>query len=129
MRPLCAALLLAAAVVIPAASSAAPAPDVMEERGGARLRVLDKITARTSTFDLKVGGKAGFGNLTIALRACRENPPTETPESAAFLEIDEQNVGVVAIRAFSGWMFSSSPALSAMEHAVYDVWVLGCTGG
>lgn len=128
LRPLCAALLLAA-VVVPSPVPAAPAPEVMEERGGARLRVLDKITARTSTFDLKVGGKAGFGNLAITLRACRENPPTETPESAAFLEIDEQNTGAVAIRAFSGWMFSSSPALSAMEHAVYDVWVLGCTGG
>lgn len=117
------------AVVAPTVVAAAPAPEVMEERGGARLRVLDKITARTSTFDLRVGGRVAFGNLAITLRACRENPPTETPESAAFLEIDEQNTGAVAIRAFSGWMFSSSPALSAMEHAVYDVWVLGCTGG
>ena len=28
---------------------------------------------------------------------------------------------------FSGWMFASSPGLSALEHPVYDVWVIRCT--
>lgn len=115
-----------------AASFAAPAPasppEAMETRGGARLRVLDKITARTSTMEVKVGQAATFAGLRITLRACRENPPTEAPESAAFLEITEQ-APEAGRSVFSGWMFASSPALSAMEHAVYDVWVLGCTAG
>ncbi len=103
-------------------------PQGMEARGGARLRVLDKITARTSAKEVKTGQATSFGPLKIVLRACRENPPTEAPESAAFLEITES--GPKGDRAaFSGWMFASSPALSAMEHPVYDVWVLNCIQG
>lgn len=104
------------------------AADPMEERGAASLRVLDKITARTSAIEIKVDQTATFGSLRVTLRACRQNPPTEPPEAAAFLEIaDESPEGTR--RVFSGWMFASSPALSAMEHAVYDVWVLGCVAG
>jgi hypothetical protein len=29
-------------------------------------------------------------------------------------------------RVFSGWMFASTPALNALEHPVYDVWVIDC---
>lgn len=104
------------------------APDTMEARLGAKLRVLDKITARTTTVDVKLDQTVSFAALRVTLRACRENPPTEAPESAAFLEISEQAPDG-ARKVFSGWMFASSPALSAMEHAVYDVWVLGCLGG
>lgn len=104
------------------------APDTMDARLGAKLRVLDKITARTSTVDVKLDQTVSFAALRITLRACRENPPTEAPESAAFLEIAEQTPEG-GRKVFSGWMFASSPALSAMEHAVYDVWVLGCLGG
>lgn len=104
------------------------APDTMEARLGAKLRVLDKITARTTTVDVKLDQTASFAALRVTLRACRENPPTEAPESAAFLEITEQAPDG-ARKVFSGWMFASSPALSAMEHAVYDVWVLSCLGG
>ena len=61
------------------------------------------------------------------MRDCEKNPPEETPESAAFLEIDEVRPGEAQRRAvFSGWMFASSPALSALEHPVYDVNVLDC---
>lgn len=115
------------------ASPAVTAPSLlesqgMEARGGARLRVLDKITARTSTKEVKTGQAMTFGALKIVLRACRENPPTEAPESAAFLEIAESGPKGDQT-AFSGWMFASSPALSAMEHPVYDVWVLNCIQG
>jgi hypothetical protein len=119
--------LLAAGLVF-AAPMAPAAPDTMEARLGAKLRVLDKITARTSTIDVKLDQTVSFAALRITLRACRENPPTEAPESAAFLEIAEQTPEGDR-KAFSGWMFASSPALSAMEHAVYDVWVLSCLGG
>ena len=69
-----------------------------------------------------------FGPLEITARACLETPPTEPPESAAFLEIRELDLVESAEPApvFSGWMFASSPALSAMTHPVYDVWVIDC---
>jgi len=95
----------------------------------AQLRALDKITGRTSTVEVKVGEVAEFGTLLIKVDVCKTNPPEETPENAAFLEIinlpKKTNKGT---KIFSGWMFSSSPALSALESPSYDVWVLKCTG-
>lgn len=108
------------------ATDAAPVPAQMLDKPAAKLQGLDKITARTSTFTLAVGETRTFGSLRITLRACRENPPVETPESAAFLEVVEVKPGEQEEAAFSGWMFASSPALSAMEHPIYDVWVLSC---
>ena len=93
----------------------------------ALLQGLDKITARVSKFEAPVGAPVQFGTLSIRVRDCEKNPPEETPESAAFLEIDETRPGEdKAKRVFSGWMFASSPALSALEHPVYDVNLLDC---
>ncbi|PWC31419.1 DUF2155 domain-containing protein [Azospirillum sp. TSO35-2] len=121
-----AAALLLAPLVAPLTAQAAPVPSQMLDRPGAKLRWLDKVTARTSTFTIQVGETKSMGSLRITLRACKENPPIDTPESAAFLEVTEIKPGEQAEAVFSGWMFASSPALSAMENAIYDVWVLGC---
>ena len=88
---------------------------------------LDKITARVSKVTIGVDESAAYGTLRITVRACRKRPPTETPESAAFLEISDQKPGEPPVALFSGWMFASSPALHALEHPVYDVWVLDCS--
>jgi hypothetical protein len=106
-------------------STAAAAETISEPV--ALLQGLDKITARVSKFDAAVGTPVHFGTLSIRVRDCEKNPPEEAPESAAFLEIDEMRPGDdTARRLFSGWMFASSPALSALEHPVYDVNLLDC---
>lgn len=93
----------------------------------ARLQSLDKMTARTMTFDAKVGSTVKFGPIYIRVQACRKAPPVEKPESAAFLQIWEVTPKEQAPQwIFSGWMYASSPALSPMDHPVYDVWVLDC---
>jgi hypothetical protein len=92
----------------------------------ALLQGLDKITARISDFKAPVGTPVRFGTLSITVRACETNPPEERPESAAFLQIYEARRGEPQKRLFSGWMFASSPALSALEHPVYDIELLGC---
>lgn len=92
----------------------------------AALQALDKITARSSRIELGVGETVEFGPLQITLKACDKNPPEETPESAAFLQIVEAKQSEAPVMRFSGWMFASSPALSAMEHPVYDILVLDC---
>ncbi len=97
-----------------------------EDKQVAVLQGLDKITARTSTFTVPVGGVNQFGQLSVTVRACRKAPPVDPPESAAFVEIVERKQGEEPKGHFSGWMFASSPALSAMEHPVYDVWVIDC---
>lgn len=91
------------------------------------LQGMDKVTARVSTIEAPVGDVVRFGSLEIIARVCDKRPPEETPESAAFLDIWEVRPGEPAVSLFRGWMFASSPALSAMEHPVYDVWVLDCT--
>jgi hypothetical protein len=90
------------------------------------LRGLDKITAHVSTIQAPIGRAVSFGALRITARACDKHPPEETPESAAFLEIVEVRPGEPPRQLFSGWMFASSPALSAMENPIYDLWVLDC---
>lgn len=98
----------------------------LEERATARLQGLDKVTARVWNFSAPLHQSMPFGTLTVTVRACRVTPPIEPPEAAAFLEILENRSGEDARTLFSGWMFASSPALSALEHPVYDVWVTGC---
>jgi hypothetical protein len=94
-----------------------------------RLRSLDKITARTMTFDAKVGSTVKFGDIFIKIQSCRKPPPVEKNEAASFLQIWQINKAMGESNwVFSGWMFSSSPTLSAMNHSIYDVWVLDCLG-
>jgi hypothetical protein len=93
------------------------------------LQGLDKTTARISTIEAPLDQTVRFGGLVIIARACVKRPPEEPPETAAFLQIDEILPGSASAGAtpvFSGWMFKSSPALSALENPVYDVGVLDC---
>jgi len=116
-----AAFLLALA----AAGGAANAQD-MTPGPTAVMQGLDKITARVSRFDAPVGQAVRFGTLSIVVRDCEKSAPEDRPENAAFVQIDETRPKEQKSRLFSGWMFSSSPALSALEHPVYDVNLLGC---
>ncbi|MCW5698498.1 MAG: DUF2155 domain-containing protein [Rhodospirillales bacterium] len=102
------------------------APSEAEPYEIAVLRGLDKVTARVSTIEAPVGETVRFGSLEIVARTCDKTPPEERPEAAAFVDIWETKPGGTATSLFRGWMFASSPAVSAMDHAVYDVWVLDC---
>lgn len=92
----------------------------------ATLRALDKITAKTKDIVIAVDDTASFERLDITLRTCNKRPPEEPPEVTAFLEVTENALSGETSSVFSGWMFASSPGLSAMEHSVYDVWVIDC---
>jgi len=96
------------------------------ERAAVVLQGLDKVTARVSKFTVKLDTPVEFGTLEITARACHKKPPEEAPESTAFLEIHEKQEGSPEELLFSGWMFASTPGLSALQHPVYDVWVLDC---
>lgn len=113
-------------MMAPAALLLFASPAKAEPYNTAVLQGLDKVTARVSTIEAPVGDSVKFGALEIIARNCDKRPPEETPESASFLDIWEVKQGEPAISVFRGWMFASSPALSALEHPVYDVWVLDC---
>ena len=95
----------------------------------ATMQALDKVTARISTLSVPVGEARQFGTLEVTVQRCAFHPPEETPENAAFIVIRDLGYdrAVVPAGVFSGWMFSSSPAISALEHPVYDITLLTCS--
>lgn len=102
-----------------------PQPDKGTARGRmADLRALDKITGHTSELKVPIGERTRYGTLDITVGDCRR--PVDNPESDAFAQliITEADGGKVD---FAGWMIASSPALSALDHPRYDIWVIGCT--
>ena len=87
---------------------------------------LDKITGRIINFDVSIGETVQFGALQVTPRACYTRPPTESPNTDAFVEVDEVTLQGEVKRIFTGWMFAASPGLHAVEHPIYDVWLTDC---
>lgn len=102
----------------------APVTNIAVERGiTADLRGLDKISGEVVDMQLAAGQSALLGRLEVTLQECRYPRDNPAGDAFAFLEIGEPER---AERLFRGWMFASSPALSAMDHPRYDVWVIRC---
>lgn len=87
---------------------------------------LDKISGRIIAFDVALNETVQFGALQVTPRACYTRPPTETQNTTAFIEIDEITLKAEIRRIFTGWMFANSPGLSAVEHPIYDIWLIDC---
>ena len=120
------AMLLAIACLWPFLADSAGATTWIDGNK-ARLQALDKITARISTVEVPVGAARLYGTLEITINRCAFHPPEEPPENAAFITVlDRGYDGLTPKQAFSGWIFSSSPAISALEHPVYDLTLLAC---
>ncbi len=87
---------------------------------------LDKITGRIIAFDVQIDETVQFGALQVTPRVCNTRPPTEPAQTTGFVEVDEITLHNEIRRLFTGWMFAASPGLNAIEHPVYDVWLLDC---
>ncbi|MEO8759160.1 MAG: DUF2155 domain-containing protein [Devosia sp.] len=87
---------------------------------------LDKITGRITNFDVYIDETVQFGALQITPRVCYTRPPTETQRTSVFLEVDQVSLKGGSQRIFTGWMFADSPALNAIDHPVYDIWLVDC---
>ena len=87
---------------------------------------LDKITARVTNFDVYINETVQFGSLQITPRVCYTRPASETQRTAVFVEVDQVNLKGATDRIFTGWMFADSPALNAVDDAVYDFWLVDC---
>ena len=92
------------------------------------ITALDKITAKTSTLNIKLGEEKYFGNLKIKPLKCKASEIDQTPDTVAYLQVidmsDKKNDQVFV---FNGWTFASSPTLRSLDHAIYDLWLLGCS--
>ncbi len=102
------------------------APEKNIVTNGVTLQGLDKQTARVFIIDAVIGQTIEFGNLKIVVRHCEKAPLESRQESMAFVTISEEKPNSAPQNVFSGWMFSSSPALSALDHPIYDLWVKEC---
>ena len=120
------ALLLSLALALPAAAqeetAQASGPEFTDS-DGADLRFLDKLTSETGDVELSVGQAAKFGRLVVQLDSCRYPTGNPASDAEAHLTILEETTNT---QLFSGWLLASSPALSALDHPRYDVWVLNC---
>lgn len=106
--------------VVQAAKFAQAKPVALELRG------LDKMTGRATDIVAPINKPVKFATLTITARTCYSTPPTEPPETTAFLEITDERPEEKPKKVFSGWMFASTPSINGMEHPLYDVWVIHC---
>ncbi len=94
---------------------------------------LDKITGITTSFEVKIKEEATFGGLKIKPFVCYTRPVTQAPKTTSFVQVEEIPLGgqtgtsgTQAKRIFSGWMFAESPSINAVEHPIFDVWLVGC---
>lgn len=108
-------------------------PGRRQRRPIAIVHAIDKVTAESMLFEVEVGGRPVRFNKTLifSARACEVSAPDEQTEDAiAYLEVGVQPRGVAvpteARQIFKGWMFASSPAISGLQHPIYDAWVVGC---
>lgn len=118
--------ILFVALAVAPATAAIPAEGEPIENPIARFSGLDKITGRTITFDVYMNETVQFGALRVTPRTCHTQPPTEEPNTMVFAEVDEITLDSKIRRIFTGWMFKASPALNAIDHPVYDVWLEDC---
>lgn len=121
------------AVVTQVAQPLEPATPARRQRQPvAIVEAIDKITAKSMRFEVEVGGRpVRFENaLIITARACEVSAPDElSPDAIGYLEIGLQPRGVLQgeqRQIFRGWMFASSPAVSGLQHPIYDAWIVGC---
>jgi hypothetical protein len=122
------AIFAIAGFALASALSATPAAADRIKHSIAVFAGLDKITGRIISFEVAANETVQFGSLQITERACYTRPPTETPQTTSFLDVDEIDAANTYKKIFSGWMFASSPGLHALEHPVYDVWLVDCKG-
>ncbi|AOF90851.1 DUF2155 domain-containing protein [Sinorhizobium sp. RAC02] len=111
----------AGAVLMPVASNAARIENPVAVFSG-----IDKITGRITNFDVYIGETVQFGALQVTPKVCYSRDDTETQKVTTFVEVDEITLDRKIRRIFTGWMFADSPGLNAVEHPVYDVWLVEC---
>ena len=102
-----------------------------QRHGAAIIQALDKITAETIRFEVRVGRPVRYRGLIFTLRSCETSSDEEAIEdSFGYLQIRAEPKTVTeqqpSREVFRGWMFASSPGLNPLKHPVYDAWVIAC---
>ncbi len=85
----------------------------------AELNIIDKTTLRSYQITTSIYQPIKLGSLEIELRSCWSDK--DYKEDKALIIAKEENN-----RIFSGWIFSSSPSLSSLEHPLYEITLQSC---
>ena len=91
------------------------------------IKILDKVSSKTSQLSLNIGQETKFENLIIKILKCKNSEFDDNPEVTAFMQVQDitlKNNDKVFV--FNGWTFSSSPSISLFDHPVYDIWLIKC---
>ena len=91
------------------------------------IKILDKVSSKTSQLTLDINKETKFENLIIKVLKCKNSEFDDNPEITAYIQVrDLTNKNNDEVFVFNGWMFSSSPSLTPFDHPVYDVWLVRC---
>jgi len=96
------------------------------DTNSALMQAMDKVTGRVNKITVPVNSKVSYGDFSFVLRSCKKRPAEETPENFAFVDVADKSFGKEEYNIFRGWMLSSAPGVNAIEHPIYDVWLLEC---
>ena len=91
------------------------------------IKILDKVSSKTSQLSLSIGEEKRFENLIIKVLKCKNSEFDDNPEVTAYMQVQDitlKNNDKVFV--FNGWTFSSSPSVSLFDHPVYDIWLIKC---
>ncbi len=99
-------------------------PNIWVPATTVRLQALDKVNAQTAALAIKVGQSADFGSLRITAKACVVRPTDQPVDAAAYLAVTDSHPDAPG---FDGWMLEVEPAVSMMQHPIYDLRVTGCS--
>jgi len=108
----------------------APAGTEAEKAGAyyntAKIVALNKITAKSQEFLIKVGSSGYFGNISITVKKCWSNNDLYLPQNKILLNVVENKVDEDPMNIFSGWLISSNISASALEHPSYELIAIDC---
>ena len=91
------------------------------------IKILDKVSSKTSQLSLKIKEETKFENLIIKVMKCKNSEFDDNPEVTAYIQVQDitlKNNDKVFV--FNGWTFSSSPSITLFDHPVYDIWLIKC---
>ena len=93
----------------------------------AELNILDKVSSKTSSVNIKVGEEFIFQNLQINVLKCQNSKFDDDPEVTAYMQVkDLKSTNKNKVFVFNGWTFASSPSIRPFDHPVYDIWLKKC---
>ena len=91
------------------------------------IKILDKVSSKTSQLSLNIGQETKFENLIIKILKCKNSEFDDNPEVTAYMQVQDITLkNNDRVFVFNGWTFSSSPSISLFDHPIYDIWLIKC---